>query len=229
MQGSEKTAPPGQQWRQDMPRFGLPRFAKRVVSSKPDQGIDIAGLSAVPFNATAAMIDALPQITMSADFHCVTTWSVAGVTWQGVSFKAFYDALLATQDTPVTGLGFAAVHAHDEYRASFHLADLLQDNALLAVEMPNAKISTKHGVPFRLVMPDQYGYKNVKNVKRIEFLPDLRSYGHRGCGLWSIRARVAHEERARGIPGVLLWWPYRGMIRDTVATFEHEWHQNGGH
>ena len=69
MQGSEKTAPPGQQWRQDMPRFGLPRFAKRVVSSKPDQGIDIAGLSAVPFNATAAMIDALPQITMSADFH----------------------------------------------------------------------------------------------------------------------------------------------------------------
>ncbi len=191
MQGSEKTAPPGQQWRQDMPRFGLPRFAKRVVSSKPDQGIDIAGLSAVPFNATAAMIDALPQITMSADFHCVTTWSVAGVTWQGVSFKAFYDTLLATQDTPVTGLGFAAVHAHDEYRASFHLADLLQDNALLAVEMPNAKISTKHAVPFRLVMPDQYGYKNVKNVKRIEFLPDLRSY--RPPGL-----RFMEHPRARG-------------------------------
>jgi len=38
---------------------------------------------------------------------------------------------------------------------------------LLAYEMDGKPLSRPHGAPLRVVIPDMYGYKNVKWVERI--------------------------------------------------------------
>lgn len=43
-----------------------------------------------------------------------------------------------------------------------HLKDVL-----LAYEMDGKPLSRPHGAPVRVVIPDMYGYKNVKWVERI--------------------------------------------------------------
>ena len=50
-----------------------------------------------------------------------------------------------------------------------------------AYEMDGKPLSQEHGAPIRVVIPEMYGYKNVKWVHRIEFTPTVRA------GYWEQR------------------------------------------
>jgi len=41
---------------------------------------------------------------------------------------------------------------------------------MLAYEMDGQPLKREHGAPLRLVIPDMYGYKNVKWLKEIELV-----------------------------------------------------------
>ena len=60
--------------------------------------------------------------------------------------------------------GAAAARVDDDVRG------LLPD-VMLAYEMDGAPLPQEHGAPVRVVIPDMYGYKNVKWVERIELVP----------------------------------------------------------
>ena len=45
---------------------------------------------------------------------------------------------------------------------------------MLAYEMDGKPLPRVHGAPLRLVIPEMYGYKNVKWVKRIELVAEGR-------------------------------------------------------
>jgi len=47
-------------------------------------------------------------------------------------------------------------------------------NVILAHSMDDAPLSRAHGGPVRLVIPQMYGYKNVKWLRRIELVPTWR-------------------------------------------------------
>jgi DMSO/TMAO reductase YedYZ molybdopterin-dependent catalytic subunit len=47
---------------------------------------------------------------------------------------------------------------------------LLHD-VMLAYEMDGKPLAREHGAPVRLVIPDMYGYKNVKWLERITLVP----------------------------------------------------------
>ena len=49
---------------------------------------------------------------------------------------------------------------------------------MLAYEMDGKPLNREHGAPVRVVIPDMYGYKNVKWVERIELVADAASLGY---------------------------------------------------
>ena len=85
----------------------------------------------------------LPSARQTTDFHCVTGWTVGGVRWQGVRLQTIWDMVEPLPDARY---------------ANFVSLELL---------------TRAHGAPIRLVIPEMYGYKNVKWLSKIELVPKL--------------------------------------------------------
>lgn len=209
--------PPGQHLLPFFPRFGLPWYAHRAPAGTPGVRIEIVGPDGWRATLDTADLDGLPSREQSSDFHCVTTWSRLDVRWSGIPFRTLHERLLAPRVDPTGAARFVRVHGADGYADTLPLDDLLADNVLLALGLDGAPLPPAHGAPVRLVTPDHYGYKNVKHVTRIE----LR---RRGGFPWPLslhhpRARVAHQERFRGLPGPLIARVYRALIKANLWWF----------
>ena len=123
----------------------------------------IDGLVERPQTLTYAQLRALPRAQQTSDFVCVTGWSVDDVAWAGVRFD---DLLAAARPLPnATALKF--VSAEQPYEDSLTLEQLREPDAMLAYAMDGRPLERKHGAPARVVMPQMYGYKGVKWVRRI--------------------------------------------------------------
>jgi DMSO/TMAO reductase YedYZ molybdopterin-dependent catalytic subunit len=123
----------------------------------------IDGLVDEPLSLTYAQLRALPRVDQVSTFHCVTGWTVSNVRWGGVRFR---DLLAAARPTSAArALTFTS--AEQPYTDSLTLAQAELKDAMLAYEMDGKPLSRPHGAPVRVVIPDMYGYKNVKWVERI--------------------------------------------------------------
>lgn len=165
---------------------------------------------------------ALPRVDLAADFHCVTTWSVRGLEWSGVSFSDFHERAAMPMAAPADDARFVVLHGSDGYRSMLPLDDLLAADILLADRLNGEVLSIEHGAPLRLVAPAHYGYKNVKHLVAIEYLRDRRGYRFP----WPYpafmdhpRARVAYEERGHRVPAWLLKPIYRLLVPFTIKAF----------
>jgi DMSO/TMAO reductase YedYZ molybdopterin-dependent catalytic subunit len=123
----------------------------------------IDGLVDEPLSLSYAQLRALPRSEQVSTFHCVTGWTVSNVRWGGVRF---HDLLAAARPTSAArALTFTS--AEQPYTDSLTLAQAELRDAMLAYEMDGKPLSRPHGAPVRVVIPDMYGYKNVKWVERI--------------------------------------------------------------
>lgn len=111
---------------------------------------------------------ALPRAEQVSDFHCVTGWSVRDVRWSGVRF----DDLLARSRPLASARAVAFVSAEQPYVDTLTLEQARLPDAMLAYEMDGKPLLREHGAPARVVIPQMYGYKNVKWVERIVLGPD---------------------------------------------------------
>jgi len=210
--------PPGQREHGSFPRFGLTPYAARFPREPRHVRLTLAGELRAPQDLDDAAWARLPRHEQHSDFHCVTTWSRRGLRWGGVRFRDV--AALVDADPAATIVSF---QGQDGYHAALPLADLLAADVLLADRLDGAPLPLEHGAPLRLVAPAHYGYKSVKHVQRITWLPQAPP--HRPLMFsWMIhpRGRVAFEERGRGLPGWLLRWLYRPMIASTAELFARE-------
>ena len=80
------------------------------------------GLVEKPIRLTYEQFSALPQSQITADFHCVTTWSMLDNTWEGVLAK---DVVSLVQHKPQAR--FVMIHAEEGYTANLSLDDFLGD------------------------------------------------------------------------------------------------------
>jgi DMSO/TMAO reductase YedYZ molybdopterin-dependent catalytic subunit len=126
----------------------------------------IDGLVARPQLLTYDDLLALPSTEQVSDFHCVTGWSVRNVHWQGVRFKE----LLARAAPTRRAHALRFVSAETPYEDSLTLEQAYLADAMLAYEMDGRALAREHGAPVRVVIPEMYGYKNVKWVERIELV-----------------------------------------------------------
>lgn len=214
--------PPGQFALDEFPRFGLGKFAHRFPATPERIAFEIGGDVEQPLKIERQFAD-LPRTELRADFHCVTTWSVHDRQWSGVPFTAFYETIVRPQARPMVGAELVVFRGEDGYCSSLPLEDVLKEGVLLADRLDGAGLGIDHGAPLRLVAPAHYGYKNVKHITRIEFWRDRRAYRFPFPYpklMDHPRARVAHEERGRWLPGWALRCLYRMLVPFSIRNFK---------
>jgi DMSO/TMAO reductase YedYZ molybdopterin-dependent catalytic subunit len=137
-----------------MPRFDPATYTLRI-----------SGLVERPVTLAWRDFDALPPVTQVSDFHCVTGWTVSHVTWQGVRPRTLVDLV-----RPLASARYVTfVSMEKPYVDQLSLNQFLLPEVLLASRQDGAALRREHGAPLRLVIPEMYGYKNVKWVSEIRF------------------------------------------------------------
>jgi DMSO/TMAO reductase YedYZ molybdopterin-dependent catalytic subunit len=128
--------------------------------------LTIDGLVERPQSLSYHHLLRLPSAEQVSDFHCVTGWTVKNVRWRGVRFKD----LLADAEPTSRARALRFVSAESPCEDSLTLEQAYLADAMLAYEMDGRPLAREHGAPARVVIPEMYGYKNVKWVERIELV-----------------------------------------------------------
>jgi DMSO/TMAO reductase YedYZ molybdopterin-dependent catalytic subunit len=219
------TLPPGQYKIEDFPRFGLTPFAVRFPTVTEAAKIQIAGDVKAPVEVDIEL-ERIARVEQCSDFHCVTTWTRKALHWSGIRFSDFYQQIVVPLAAPLPDARLVVLRGQDGARTSLPLDDLLAPDVLLADRLNGQPLPIAHGAPLRLVAPAHYGYKSVKHINRVELWRS--SAGYRPVGFRFMdhpRARVAHEERGQWIPGWVLRYLYRPLVRPTASRFERAMQQ----
>jgi DMSO/TMAO reductase YedYZ molybdopterin-dependent catalytic subunit len=204
--------PPGQIERQEFPRFGFGNLAFRFPTNISSIQIAVRGDIDAPL-AVGPELSSLHRVEQVSDFHCVTTWSKRHLRWSGFRFRDFFESIVIPKAAPQREANLVVLRSQDGYEQSLPLEDLLAPDVLLADQRNGEPLSIAHGAPIRLVAPAHYGYKNVKHLRSVEFWRDAREYRFVGPKFMDHpRARVALEERGRGVPAWLLRRTYPALI-----------------
>ena len=119
---------------------------------------------------------ALPPMTMTSDFHCVTGWSKLDNAWEGVSFRS-----IAERANVKSSATHVLIHAEYGYTANLPIDAVLDDDVMFAWSHDGEPLEPEHGGPLRLVVPKLYAWKSVKWTRGVRFLDrDERGY-------WEVR------------------------------------------
>lgn len=212
--------PPGQHVIEEFPRFGLSQFANRFPEEPDKVALKLTGDVEAGLVVNADMLKRLPRVEQTSDFHCVTTWTYCSLQWAGYRFADFYNEIVRSQVRPISSVEWVVFRGQDSYASILPLADVLAPDVLLADTLNDAPLSIAHGAPLRLIAPAHYGYKNPKHLCGIEFWENTQHYPPASLRFMDHpRARVAFEERGRGVPGWLLRLVYRPFVSQTVRQF----------
>jgi DMSO/TMAO reductase YedYZ molybdopterin-dependent catalytic subunit len=109
----------------------------------------------------------LPKHEQVSTFHCVTGWTVKNVHWGGVRLSDVIGP--ARPQSQAHALEF--VSAERPYVDSLTLQQAALNDVMLAYEMDGRPLKREHGAPLRLVIPEMYGYKNVKWLNAVNLVP----------------------------------------------------------
>jgi len=156
------------------------------------------------FGATAAAgearlcwedVAALPVSEVTADFHCVTKFTVPGICWAGVLATE-----LLCRFPPAAAATHVMIWADYGYSANVRIGDFAAETTLLATHCDGAPLTPEHGYPLRLVVPHLYAWKSVKWVRAIEYMTaDRRGFWeergyHNTADPWR-EQRYSYQER----------------------------------
>jgi DMSO/TMAO reductase YedYZ molybdopterin-dependent catalytic subunit len=172
--------PPGQTLTTNWPVLSYektPRFDADTYRFK------VWGAVAEPLELTWEQLQSLPRTRLTADFHCVTTWSRYDNAWEGVAIR---DILAMVKPRPEAT--FVTAHSWTGYTTNMPLADLDDDDTLIAFTHDGAPISSHHGGPVRLIVPKLYAYKSAKWLSGLEFMEKDRP------GFWEVKGYHNHAD-----------------------------------
>jgi DMSO/TMAO reductase YedYZ molybdopterin-dependent catalytic subunit len=214
---AERRLPPGQHVQPSLP----------ILHYGPVPGCDAAAWDLAVTGATASGAEyrwnwdefrSLPCRDVVADFHCVTRFSVLGITWSGVPaaevLRAVPPADAATHVMVCADFGYAANLPLDVFGAG---------DTLFAVARQGRELSRDQGYPVRLVVPSRYGWKSVKWVRAIEYMVgDRRGFWeergyHNNADPWR-EQRYSYQEQPGEGPALL---SARSLARER-AHLDHD-------
>jgi DMSO/TMAO reductase YedYZ molybdopterin-dependent catalytic subunit len=131
--------------------------------------LEVTGHVRKPLTLSWDDLMSLPSARQTTDFHCVTGWTVGGVHWQGVRLQTIWDLVEPLHEAKYANF----VSLEEPYVDTLSLLQTTLPNVMLAHHMDGAPLTRAHGAPVRLVIPEMYGYKNVKWLSKIELVPKL--------------------------------------------------------
>ena len=128
-------------------------------------------------------LQALPRVEVACDIHCVTRWSRLDNRFEGVSVRE-----IVRRVRPKPEAKYVMVHADPDYTTNLALADLVDDDVVLALRHDDQDLTPDHGGPLRLVVPKLYFWKSAKWVRGFEFL-DVNP-----PGFWEVNGYHMHAD-----------------------------------
>ncbi len=106
----------------------------------------------------------LDRTSVTADMHCVTTWSRLDQKWEGIPFRKIVELAQPTEDAK-----FVIAHSEHGFTANVPIEFCLRDDCLVALRANGEPLTPDHGSPARLVVPRLYAWKSAKWLRGIEF------------------------------------------------------------
>ncbi|MGZ4591335.1 MAG: sulfite oxidase-like oxidoreductase [Actinomycetes bacterium] len=125
---------------------------------------------------TFEQLQRLPRVTVVADLHCVTKFTMLDVEWCGIPTSAVLETV-----PPAPDVTHVMVLAEYGYSANLALADFAAPSCLFATHRGGDPLTPEHGWPLRLVVPHLYAWKGAKWVRAVEYLTEDRR------GFWEQR------------------------------------------
>jgi DMSO/TMAO reductase YedYZ molybdopterin-dependent catalytic subunit len=129
-----------------------------------------------PQTLTFRELLALPQVDLTCDVHCVTSWTKLGMHWRGVSFRAIEAAA-----RPRGTVRYVVMECEQGFTTSLPIQALRDDDVLLAHTVEGAPLPDEHGGPVRMLVPKRYFYKSAKWLRGLKFVRDDEP------GFWEVR------------------------------------------
>jgi DMSO/TMAO reductase YedYZ molybdopterin-dependent catalytic subunit len=129
--------------------------------------LEIGGLVERPVSLSYDELRALPRVEQVSTFHCVTGWTVQNVHWAGVRMQDVLDRARPL----ASGHALRFVSMEVPYVDYLTMPQASLHDVMLAYEMDGRPLRREHGAPVRLVIPEMYGYKNVKWLRAIDVVP----------------------------------------------------------
>lgn len=129
--------------------------------------LKVGGLVARPTVLQLEQLKRMPRTDMRVRHHCVEGWS-AVASWHGVQLSEI--AKLAGADSRTRFVEFRSFDGG--YFSSWDLESSLHPQTILAYGMNGHDLYPDHGAPLRLYSPVKLGYKNVKYLTEVSFLPN---------------------------------------------------------
>ncbi|NIP78061.1 MAG: molybdopterin-dependent oxidoreductase, partial [Gemmatimonadetes bacterium] len=138
--------------------------------------LEVAGLVRNPVRLDLETLMRLPSVTQKVNHYCVEGWT-AVTEWTGVRL-----AEIARRVGVLPDARYVDFESFDSgYHESWDLESALHPQTLVAYGYDGAPLEPLRGAPARLHSPIKLGYKSVKYLTRIVFLPE------RNGGYWSDR------------------------------------------
>jgi len=172
--------PPGQYLTTKWPVLSYERTPNQLPT---DWRLKITGKVENPFELTWEEFLALPRTMLNADIHCVTTWSRYDNTWEGVHIRE-----ILQRAKPSRSAKYVMAHSWTGYTTNMSLADLDDDDVMIAIMHDGEDLAPEHGGPVRLLVPKLYFYKSAKWLDGLEFMEQDRP------GFWEQRGYHNHAD-----------------------------------
>ena len=153
----------------DFPKY---KISKTFPVAPAGWALAVGGLVARPLTLSIADLQGLPRVRTRVRHHCVEGWS-AVASWDGVRLAEL--ARLAGVDPRARYVEFRSFDSG--YWSSWDLESALHPQTLLAYGMNGERLQVEHGAPLRLYSAVKLGYKMVKYLTEVSFLP-VRSGGY---------------------------------------------------
>jgi DMSO/TMAO reductase YedYZ molybdopterin-dependent catalytic subunit len=151
------------------PESAFPAYyiSDSIPVSPANWTLKVGGLVRRPMILTLAQIQKMPLTRMRVQHHCVEGWS-AVASWHGVRLSEV--ATIAGLDPPVRYVEFRSFDS--DYWSSWDLSSAMHPQTLLAYGFNNGPLYAEHGAPLRVYSAVKLGYKMVKYLTEVNFLPD---------------------------------------------------------
>jgi DMSO/TMAO reductase YedYZ molybdopterin-dependent catalytic subunit len=129
--------------------------------------LKVGGLVARPSVFSLDALKKMPSTQMRIRHHCVEGWS-AVAAWQGVQVREIAKMVGASRDAQY--VEFRSFDA--DYFSSWDIESAMHPQTILAYGMNGRMLYADHGAPLRLYSAVKLGYKNVKYLTEVNFLPN---------------------------------------------------------
>jgi DMSO/TMAO reductase YedYZ molybdopterin-dependent catalytic subunit len=151
------------------PESAFPRYfiSDEMPLAPPNWSLKVGGLVVRPTILTLAQLQQMPRTDMRVQHHCVEGWS-AVASWHGVRLSEI--TRLVWPDPRVNYVEFRSFDSN--YWSSWDLGSALHPQTLLAYGFNGRILYPDHGAPLRVYSAVKLGYKNVKYLTEVNFLPE---------------------------------------------------------